>query len=337
MGNNSHPTISRRDFLKLMAATGAAIGFAPFVNWSKFFVLPNSNNVEEASATASFAGQDRFGINKIYADAPNNSDQNWFMSSIRDPSDDPRVRISPDANMIRHSDGSWTVRRPNDNYAIRFGVWSISGSRKWVNVEITVYSKFMSIAEPGTTSTRYVLHLYTRGGSHNNTNRCEGSAYKGRIRTSDGAISFTKEIQHGDYTSNRQPPNTSSLTLTKPYQGNYIGSKFIVYNLPESPTTGRIPVKLEYWVDEDGMTRDGVFNRDRQNWRKFAQTTDTGGWSSGDGGGCPPIEIGNTGDRKPDEILNRGGGLSTGNAIWYRTDDIVSRIKYFSGRVIIPP
>ena len=281
---------------------------------------------------------DRFGITKVYPDAPDNTDKNWFLSSTHDPSEDPRVGIAADANMIRHSDGSWTVRRPPGAPPIRFNVWSLPNKR-WLNVEITVYSRFGEIIEQGTTSTRYVLHLYTRGGHHHLDNRCEGSAYKGRIKTSDGRISFTKEIQHNDYTRTRQDPN--GLALTKDYNNNFIGSKFIVYNLPEDPNTGRVPVKLEYWVDEDGMTPDGVHDQSRQNWRKFAETTDTGGWSEpGDGSGrnCPPVEIGNnTGERKADEILNTPGGRSRGNVITYRTDDISSKIKWFSGREIIPP
>ena len=38
VGNNSQ-SISRRDFLKLMAAAGTIMTFTPFVDWGKF--LPN--------------------------------------------------------------------------------------------------------------------------------------------------------------------------------------------------------------------------------------------------------------------------------------------------------
>lgn len=44
MSSADHPTragrMSRRDFLKLMAAAGSIMAFAPFIEWDKF--LPNN-------------------------------------------------------------------------------------------------------------------------------------------------------------------------------------------------------------------------------------------------------------------------------------------------------
>ena len=42
------------------------------------------------------------------------------------------------------------------------------------------------------------------------------------------------------------------------------------------------------------MTPDGKFDPAKQNWVKMAETIDSGGWGSGNGGGCPPLELGNT-------------------------------------------
>ena len=43
VGNNSQ-SISRRDFLKLMAAAGTVMTFAPFVDWGKFLPNVEANN-----------------------------------------------------------------------------------------------------------------------------------------------------------------------------------------------------------------------------------------------------------------------------------------------------
>src|ERR671928_995843 len=42
--------VSRRDFLKLMAAAGTVMTFAPFVDWGKFLPNPSSNVSQKAKA-----------------------------------------------------------------------------------------------------------------------------------------------------------------------------------------------------------------------------------------------------------------------------------------------
>ncbi len=42
-GISGGPSVSRRDFLKLMAAAGTIFTFAPFVDWGKFLPNPTSN------------------------------------------------------------------------------------------------------------------------------------------------------------------------------------------------------------------------------------------------------------------------------------------------------
>jgi hypothetical protein len=207
----------------------------------------------------------------------------------------------------------------------------------------------------------YVFHLYTRGWIHNGNRACEGSAYKARLIREKGGtsagilagVSFTKELAHDAYTSARTNlPPAQYLEQCGPMD-RWIGSKFVVYNLPFDSSIGRTPVKLEFWVDEQGMARNGVFTPANQNWRKLGETIDNGGWSEciidGDPNrpvsDCPVIEIGNTtGDRQCDEILNTGGGnnssvggVPAGNAVVYRTDSLITKIKWFSGREIAIP
>jgi rieske iron-sulfur protein len=49
-GSGSNTLISRRDFLKLMAAAGIVITFAPFVDWGKFLPNTQTNLAKKAKA-----------------------------------------------------------------------------------------------------------------------------------------------------------------------------------------------------------------------------------------------------------------------------------------------
>ena len=63
MASTYHPTIgrtSRRDFLKLMAAAGVVMAFAPFVDWGKF--LPNAKTGIAKKAIVEFKGGERANI-----------------------------------------------------------------------------------------------------------------------------------------------------------------------------------------------------------------------------------------------------------------------------------
>ena len=48
---NSGGKVSRRDFLKLMAAAGTIMTFAPFVDWGKFLPNPAANVSERAKSS----------------------------------------------------------------------------------------------------------------------------------------------------------------------------------------------------------------------------------------------------------------------------------------------
>lgn len=247
------------------------------------------------------------------------------------PTSDPRFRNWRNAALRREPDGAWSADGSgNGKYQVRLEGWSESASKKWLNCEITVYANVMTNVAPNTGA--YAFQTYRGGGHHSSTkNPCEGCAYKARIRRDKGVV-ICKEILHPDYTSNRG----GLAKLTKDPIGNYIGVKEVVYNLPVQPGK-RTAVKIEVWVDEQGMSADGRFDPTKQVWRKMAETIDSGGWASGTGNGCPPIEMGNTGTRKPDEILNTSGGTAAGNLAAYRTDGVRSKIKYFSIRNIRPP
>jgi rieske iron-sulfur protein len=47
---NKNTRVSRRDFLKLMAASGVVLTFTPFVDWGKFLPNPQEDISEKAKA-----------------------------------------------------------------------------------------------------------------------------------------------------------------------------------------------------------------------------------------------------------------------------------------------
>ena len=285
---------------------------------------------ETPSPIPTSTATDKWGIKKLYADAQGDRVQTWTMD-MNNPSSDPRFKNEQNANLKKEADGGWSSDgSENGKYQVRLEGWSESGSKKWLNTEITVYAQFMQDITGGSPGS-YAFQTYRGGGHHSSNTPCDGAAYKARIRKDKGVV-ICKEVLHPDYTSNKG----NLARLTKDPKGNYIGVKEVVYNLPKA-ATGRTPVKIEVWIDESGMNPQGVLDPVKQNWILAAETTDNGGWASGDGGGCPAIEIGNTGKRKPDEILNTSGGTSEGNLCAYRTDGVKSKIKYFSIREIKPP
>jgi rieske iron-sulfur protein len=48
ISSGSRPKISRRDFLKLMAASGTVISFTPFIDWGKFLPRPSTDILTRA-------------------------------------------------------------------------------------------------------------------------------------------------------------------------------------------------------------------------------------------------------------------------------------------------
>lgn len=272
--------------------------------------------------------QDKWRINKIYPDATGARAQHWYMDQ-ENPTRDPRFKNHRNANLRREADGSWSADGSgNGKYQVRLEGWSESGSKKWLNTEITVYANVMGNASGNSGS--YAFQTYRGGGHHSSNTPCDGAAYKARIRR-DRRVVIVKEVIHPDYTSNRG----GIASLSKDPIGNYIGVKQVVYNLAKAQN-GRYPVKIEVYVDETGMDASGHLDPRKQTWKKMAETIDSGGWASGNGGGCPAIETGNSGTRKPDEILNTPGGTSAGNLAAYRTDGVRSKIKFFSIREITP-
>jgi hypothetical protein len=194
------------------------------------------------------------------------------------PMSHPRIGFTDDGTISKDTaSDSWFISRsgdPSEGASCRLELYSESCSKKWLNVEITWYSYLIEdYPDPKTGEiSSYITHVYTRGGTHSHTRKCEGSAYKGRLQRPSGGVNFTKEIQHDDYCPGRANPAPAQFLTECSGIDRFIGGKFIVYNMPHDPTISRTPVKLEYWADEGGMAKNGVFTAANQNWRLLGST-----------------------------------------------------------------
>lgn len=284
----------------------------------------------ETPTTTTTAAADKYGIKKLYED---NVHEPFFrIMDMDNPTKDSFLNKEERANMRKESDGSWSLDgKDTGKYQVRLGLWM---NPPQTDIEGTIYAYHIEDIPGHEGESRYSYQFYRGGGDHSTSNNgCEGAAYKGRILENKD-VGICKELLHADYTSTKG----HLKKLTKSPFGNWIGVKLVTYNMPKL-SNGRIPVMIQVWCDEEGMDQNGVLHPEKQNWQKYAEVIDKGGWSSGTGNGCPPLEIGNnTGKRKPDEIFNMPGGKpDKGNVITYRTDGAKTKIKDFSVRSIKNP
>lgn len=277
-------------------------------------------------------GQDKYGIKKLYHD--DNSAPQMIYMDMDNPTKDSFLNKEERANMRKESDGSWSLDgKDTGKYQVRLGLWM---NPPQTDIEATVYANFIE-AVAGQEAGSYAFQLYKGVGDHSTSNNgCTGFSYKGRVRH-DKSVVVVKEITHPNYTSNQG----GIKKLTKDPKGNYIGTKLVTYNI-RSVRSGRTPVKIEMWCDEEGMDKNGILHPELQKWVKMAEYIDVGGWSAGSAasvGNCEPLEVGNiTGKRRTDEIYNLPVGTpNKGNIVTYRTDGVRTKIKHFSVRKIKSP
>ena len=246
---------------------------------------------------------DKFGILEIYPTKLGGRE--WFID-MDNPTKDPGFK--PASNISRQSDGSWQVsgRLENGKYAgeVRMEVLRLPGSAEWKNVEMTGYAKIIPIMNPNDS-----LVWSVRGGVHNDTVPCEGTALKGEIDV-NGTVSWVKEIWHtGGYTSKR-----AEVQATDPIIGRWIGWKVVVYNLNNDTA-----VKMESYLDDKANNQ----------WLKVSDLTDDGGWYANS-----PDNIfysANCGKVK-NYIITNGGPLAV-----FRSDNMTWNFKDLSVREITPP
>jgi hypothetical protein len=246
---------------------------------------------------------DKFGILKIYPTKLGGRE--WFID-MNNPTKDPEFKVG--SNITRQLDGSWQIsgRVDNGTYVgeVRMEVLRLPGSEEWKNVEMTGYAKIIPIMNPNDS-----LVWSVRGGRHNTTVPCEGTALKGGINI-NGTVSWAKEIWHtGGYTDKRaEAQGTNSII------GRWIGWKVVVYNMNNDTA-----VKMESYLD----------NKANNQWLKVTDFTDNGGWYANS---PDPVFYGANCGKAKDYIITKGGPLAI-----FRSDNMTWNFKDLSVREIQPP
>jgi hypothetical protein len=246
---------------------------------------------------------DKFGILEIYPTKLGGRE--WFIDMNR-PVEDPG--FTPGSNITRQLDGSWQIngRLENGTYVgeVRMEVSRLPGTNEWKNVEMTGYAKIVPTNNPNDS-----LVWSIRGGRHNNTVPCEGTALKGEIDI-NGTVSWVKEIWHtGGYTNKR-----AETQVTEPIIGRWIGWKVVVYNMNNDTA-----VKMESYLDD----------RANNHWIKVTDLIDSGGWYANEPD--PLFYSANCGKAK-DHIIINGGPLAI-----FRSDNMTWNFRDLSVREIQPP
>ncbi len=176
------------------------------------------------------------------------------------------------------------------------------------NVEITVY--YMRLGSDGAAWGGLVAGA--RGGPNGHSSwgdYCDATTYYVRFRH-DGKWDFAKELKHSDAGARTQGDLWDGAPLPS---NRWIGLKYVVYNINNDTN-----VRLEAYIDRSSEGQNGG------DWEKVGETTDDGGWTSGDVSGCTYAD---------DFIITEGGGVC-----FIRNTDIAeARYKWFSVREIVPP
>ena len=246
---------------------------------------------------------DKFGILEIYPTKPGGRE--WFID-MNNPTED--IEFEPGSNITHQLDGSWQTSGQHDNGTyigeVRMAVSTLPGSEQWKNLEMTGYAKIIPTNHPNDS-----LVWSVRGGRHNNTVPCEGTALKGGIDV-NGTVSWAKEIWHtGGYTS-----KLTEEQVTNSIIGRWIGWKIVVYNMNNDTT-----VKMESYLDDKA----------NNNWSKVTDLTDNGGWYANS---PDPIFYGANCEKTKDYIITNGGPMAI-----FRSDNMTWNFKDLSVREIQPP
>ena len=270
-----------------------------------FIVIPIffQLSITNMSSLESLTKLDKFGIKEIYP--TKSGGREWFID-MNSPTEDPRFNLG--SNITKQLDGSWQINGRLDNRTyvgeVRMEVGRLQGSEEWKNVEMTGYAKIIPSNNPNDS-----LVWSIRGGRHNSTVPCEGTALKGEIDI-NGTVSWVKEIWHtGGYTNKR-----AEAQVTEPIIGRWIGWKVVVYNMNNDTA-----VKMESYLD----------NRVNNHWLKVSDLIDNGGWYANEPD--PLFYAANCGKAK-DHIIINGGPLAI-----FRSDNMTWNFRDLIVREIQPP
>src|SRR5262245_14530195 len=202
--------------------------------------------------------------------------------------DKGRVRIGGHGGDIQKEDGTFFSLSQNDQVRISFGTSAqydageietnreqiiergyMMSPKDWKNIEFTCEVEYEGGAPNDEEFT-----MYSRGGVHTDSRRCEGFAYKAFVEYDGKRCGLAKEDYHPNYAFRYKDVGVGS------WNGKVRQIKYVVYNLdtdgkPTLSVDDARLVKLELWFSKDG---NGKFT-------KIFETTDKGGWNNG-GGAC---------------------------------------------------
>ncbi|MBB2911413.1 hypothetical protein FHS43_002678 [Streptosporangium becharense] len=224
--------------------------------------------VQEAVPTAGTDPVD--GVAMIYPTRAGG--QVWHLPA--DPSADPRL---DGTELTPNGDGTFTVKDVKTRLGVSTTTYDEDEHEKsllwrqpelrdkgymhdrndWRNVEISGYVRYVA-GDDGDAFT-----WYARGGRHTGTGQtpqaCWGTAYKGDLRYSDGAVKIEKEVYHrGGYGYAKGAYVGGGASV----KGRMVGFKVVIYDIPGG-------VRVETYLDRSG---DGT-------WVRVTSRDDTGGWS----------------------------------------------------------
>jgi hypothetical protein len=264
---------------------------------------------------------DKFGIREIYPTKPNGG-REWYIN-MNSPLNDDSFSLSggtektnsslanatsSNGQIVKQPDSSYQVygvrKAGKYNFSVRMNVNTLDHAQWWKNVEITGYTKVISV-----TSNDAALDWYARGGLHNSSSPCEGVAYHSGLRA-DGSIFWQKEIWHtGGYTGLR-----SNIAATHSILGRWVGFKAIMFSINNDSA-----VRLQTYLDDNATNH----------WKKVADVIDNGGWYADTTNDL--FYSANCG-RSKDYIILNAGPIAT-----FRSDNMIWDFKDLSIREIQAP
>jgi F5/8 type C domain len=189
----------------------------------------------------------------------------------------------------------------------------------WYNVEFTGYIK---LDTPAGDASDQDWTWYAGGGRHTGDgweDGCMGSAYKGSYHYRDADVRYGKEQWHVNYDYKSWTSVTGGIDYTA-NRSRWLGMKYVKYQFTRNGQRG---IRLELWLDLDGIDSAGNPRNNWQRVRVVEDHPDAGSWG-GDAGECRAPDA--------DQIMFWGGPWVT-----YRWDNTTSRLRLMSVREITPP
>ena len=189
----------------------------------------------------------------------------------------------------------------------------------WYNVEFTGYIK---LDTPAGDSSDQDWTWYAGGGRHTGdgwVDGCMGSAYKASYHYRDADVRYGKEQWHVKYHYKSWTSVPGGIDYTA-NRSLWLGMKYVKY---EFTRNGQRGIRLELWLDLDGIDAAGNPRNNWQRVRVVEDHPDGGSWGA-DAQEC----------RAPraDQIMFWGGPWVT-----YRWDNTTSKLRLMSVREITPP